>query len=168
MSYLLEKYKNTKDEDIQSFLNSKAMEFEERKLCNTYLLIDEERDVDKRVEGYFTLSFKVYEFKKISNNMKKRLCNGFTNKASIPVILIGQLGKYVDDDNKNYGCTSANELLDIAFSLVDEVTQRVPCSCVLLECKDDDERKKLQSIYVDYGFEEICRDNGYIQYGYKL
>lgn len=165
---MLEKYKNTKDEDIQSFLNSKAMNFEERKLCNTYLLIDEERDKDKRIEGYFTLSFKVYEFKGISNSMKKRLCNGFSNRASIPVILIGQLGKYVDEYNENYGCTSANELLDMAFSIIEEVTQRVPCSCVLLECKVDEDKEKLQSIYLDYGFEEICRDSSYIQYGYKL
>ena len=56
----------------------------------------------------------------------------------------------------------------MAFSIIEEVTQRVPCSCVLLECKVDEDKEKLQSIYLDYGFEEICRDSSYIQYGYKL
>lgn len=137
-------------------------------MCNTYLLFDTERDKDKRIEGYFTLSFKVYEFREVSNSMRKRLCNGYSNKTSIPVILIGQLGKYIDEINDNFGHTSAKELLDMAFSIIEEVAQRVPCSCVLVECKESDNNEKLQSIYEDYGFEEICRDGHYIQYGYKL
>ncbi len=39
---VLNKYRNCKDSDIQDFLNNKALVFEERKWCNTYLIVDED------------------------------------------------------------------------------------------------------------------------------
>ena len=58
----LDSFRNTKDRDIEFFLREKALDFEKRHWCSTYLLIDEDTMIQSKsikVEGYFTLSNKV-------------------------------------------------------------------------------------------------------------
>ena len=157
----------------------KALEFENRHWCATYLLVNVE-DFQNRclsVEGYFTLSNKVLSISDdVSNSRKRKLFNG-TKKddKSLHVILIGQLAKFIDETGETpiYGDTSMNELLDAAFEIVDAINERIPCRCVLLECReasDEDSeedrsgRQRLHQKYMDYGFIPLQKDESLIQY----
>lgn len=130
-----------------------------------------------KIEGYFTLSNKVIELSDcISNSKKKKLFNGLNNNDGyFHAILIGQLAKYVDETTEEpiYGDTSMNELLDSAFEIIDGVIERIPCRCVLLECREASEhdpddikqnRIRLHQKYMDYGFIPLQKDDDLVQY----
>ena len=68
----LNSFRNSRDEDIESFLRFKAVEFEKRHWCSTYLLVDVENFQKGilSIDGYFTLSNKVIS---IPDNLSKLL-----------------------------------------------------------------------------------------------
>lgn len=176
----LNNFCNSKDKDIEKFLREKALLFEERHWCSTFLLIDEQvlKNTKRiKVEGYFTLSNKILRLsEEIKKTKKKKLFNGLSVDTDyLHTILIGQLGKYIDESSLHsvYGNTSMEELLDLAFQIVEEVTERIPCRCVLVECREstDDEpeeekskRANLHGKYVNYGFSKLQKENNMVQY----
>ena len=89
--------------------------YEQRKWSNTYLLISEDGMQQKPmkliVEGYFTLSNKVICIDDaVSNSTRKKIFGGILKENQyIHTILIGQLGKYIED--KYSSSLSMNELL---------------------------------------------------------
>ena len=177
---ILSKFRNSKDSDIEDFLNNKALMFESRHWCSTYVLVDEDRfaNGDSWIEGYFTLSNKVIEISDtVSNNLRKRISNGLNKDDNLMhMILIGQLGKYVDESTATSSEVSAMELLDKAFEIIEEVNERIVSRCVMLECRNCSEtdkkeemesRQKLHKIYIDYGFKPLQDDGELTQY-YKI
>jgi len=160
-------FRNTKDKDIERFLREKALIFKKRNWCNTFLLVGEENNkYGFKVEGYFTLSFKVLSFENdVSKTVRKKLNNGVDADA-IPVILIGQLGKYIDDDNMIYGDTCADDLIYYAVQIIKEINELVPCRYILLECEKN--RTRLRDLYTSLGFSQIGGDSDYIQLVKKI
>lgn len=177
---LLKRFRNTLDPDIENFLKEKAIRFEKRKWCSTYLIVDLDK-LDKGedfiVEGYFTLSNKVLEISEtVSNSQKRKLSNGMTNNNDyMHFILIGQLGKYIDKNQNTYGNTSMNELLSSAFLIIKQAANLIVCSNVLLECKkvselepDGNDRRKLHEMYQNAGFHPLQESDDYIQYYFTI
>lgn len=163
-------YRNTRDNDIEVFLQSKALNYENRGWCSTYLMINEQKLQHKKVlfvDGYFTLSNKVIQLSDtVSGTRKKKLFNGLKKDDNyMHFILIGQLGKYIyenqDDEEQTFGDTTALEMLDKIFEIIYQVKERITCNCVLLECKDE---PKVRKVYEDYGFQELQSDEDLIQY----
>lgn len=165
----LSAYRCTYDDDIERFLQTKAITYENRGWCSTYLLIDEDkllRQGNLFVDGYFTLSNKVLHLSEtVSGHLRKKLFNGLKKDDEyMHFILIGQLGKHIyieKEDELEYGLTSAAEMLDKAFEIIYQIKERITCNCVLVECKDE---PKIRKIYEDYGFLELQRDEKLIQY----
>lgn len=176
----LSEFRNSRDEDIERFLQEKAMLYETRKWCSTYVLVDKkalETDKSVKVEGYFTLSNKVLQISdSVSHNKKKKLFNGIKKDDSfMHVILIGQLGKYINEntEEKIYGQVTGREMLDMAFEIIESVKERIVCTCVLLECRLTDpndtektklKRENLHKWYMDYGFSVLQTDDNLVQY----
>lgn len=169
----LSNFKNTKDDDIESFLNQKAIKFVTRKWCAVYLLINETEFVSKHqlvIEGFFTLSIKSFKISStVSKNKKKKLFKGINNNCEdIPAILVGQLGKHIDESNHSVSLTNMSELLDYAIDIIIQINKAIPCNLIILECKkyinEDDERIKLHNSYKNYGFDELQEDEDSIQY----
>lgn len=180
LSEILLAYRNSKDSDIEEFLNKDALNYENRHWCSTYVLVDEERFVNGEtwVEGYFTLSNKVIEISDtVSNTQRKKISNGFKKEDNfVHMILIGQLGKYVDNSTMTSSSISGKEILDKAFEIIEEVNERITSRCVMLECRkcletDTEEektsRQKLHKLYIDYGFKPLQDDGELTQY-YKI
>ncbi len=148
--------------------------YEQRKWSNTYLLISEDGMQQKPmkliVEGYFTLSNKVICIDDaVSNSTRKKIFGGILKENQyIHTILIGQLGKYIED--KYSSSLSMNELLDTAFEIIDKINNYISCRCVLLECRkyipdvDDESREKLHAKYREYGFKKLQDDGELVQY----
>ena len=162
---VLDNYRNTKDPDIEDFLRNKAVIYEKRKWCSVYVLVNEEKLSSNNIfiEGYFTLSNRVLHLSdKISNNMKKKLHNGLkkTDENFIHVLLIGQLGKYINGDTCSF--LSAGNILDSAFEIIEQVKERIVCNCVILEC--DSARTGLINTYNNYGFHELQSESSLIQF----
>lgn len=76
----------------------------------------------------------------------------------IPVILIGQLGKYIDSNIESE--VTSSTLLDRALEIINQVNERIPLNCVLVECKDVE---KIGNIYIQCGFNKLQK-NDYVQY----
>lgn len=171
-------FRNSKDLDIQTFLNRDAVEYENRRWCSTYVMVNEETFTSQQslqIEGYFTLSNKVlYLQDGVSKTIRKKLANGLLKTDDhFHVILIGQLGKYINLESHMVSDISAKQLLDEAFEIVEEVKERITTRAVLLECrpyldtnsKDEfEQRQKLHKIYTDYGFVFLQNSEGLTQY----
>lgn len=164
----LRQFKCTKDNEIQTFLQEKAIQYEDRGWCSTYVLVNEnklEKEQKLFVEGYFSLSNKVIELSNsISKTKKKKLFNGLDkNDEYMHFILIGQLGKFIDEEGSKsiLGEISGRELLNQAFEIIFQVKERIVCNCVLIECKDE---VKVRKIYEGYGFQELQKEDGLVQY----
>ena len=84
----------SKDADIEQFLHEKAIPFQQRKLCSTYLIVDEDafRQGEIYIEAYFTLSHKSIVVPPDLSKQKVRTVAGFKDASSIHFVLIGQLG----------------------------------------------------------------------------
>lgn len=171
----MDAFRNIKDNDVENFLRNKAVNFEERHWCNTYLIVDMEKIINRalKVEGFFTLSHSVFEISPtVSKSRKKKLFNGMPREDNhLHVILIGQLGKYIDDTYSSE--ISMEDLLFEAFTIINNVNEKIFCRCVLVECKEADEsdsdeekqhRAKLHKKYTDYGFCRIQKNEQQIEY----
>jgi hypothetical protein len=144
--------------------------FEEKHWCSTYLLLsplnsdfDFEQaafdPADFRIEGYFTLSSKAIHFgENVSEEMIHAMFDWSENVSEqCSAIMIGHLGKYVDEPDGYVSCLSGPEILSAAVGVVAEINEMVPVTNIVLEC--DIENKKVQKIYTDYGFDYL-QNNG--------
>lgn len=109
----------------------------------------------------------------VTTGKRKKFFKGLKkDDISVHVILIGQLGKYIDDNSKTYGETSMECILDYAFGIINQVNDRIPCSCVLIECKsceavsknEKPHRLALHEKYKKYGFSELQTHGDLIEY----
>ena len=137
------------DNDVESFLKTKAFQHEQRNKSRTYLVISD--DAHKLV-AYFTLSLKALEFGEGITKTAIKNIDGFNkNAVSTPVILIGQFGK----DKINAQNTQGSELLDVCMSYVYEVHNHVGSRIVLVESSNNE---KVVSFYRNNGFSVFRED----------
>lgn len=167
----LSEFKNSKNHEIEEFLQEKAMLYENRRLCTTYIFADQDmlKQNKLKVHGYFTLSHKILELNEaISKTKRKKLFHGFSNSGNaVPAILIGQLGKYIDEEHGIYGNVSGAEILYEAFTIISQASEKIVCTCVMLECENAN-NAKLHNFYKSYGFQALQQRDKYTQYIYLL
>lgn len=154
------RFKCCKDYDVQSFLNSKAIDFEKRGWATTYLILSKE-EFDKGslfIEGYFSLTHKAVVFdNSVSLSSRKKLAG--SKKAEIEsFVLIGQLGKRMEQNED--GTISASEitavdLLNDALSIIEHSSDYIVCRNIIIECKPI---SKIKNIYEKYGFTDLQYD----------
>jgi hypothetical protein len=146
-SVFLEKINNfsSLNEDIENFIKNKAVDFEKRDMSRTYLILNENRNF----VAYFSLTLKVLEFNDtVSNKTKKRLHGASSSIKSIPVILIGQLGKNFNFKDEITG----KYILESAMSFVKQIYGLVGCRICLVETLACESNQKVIDFYTDYGF----------------
>lgn len=164
----LDSFRCCKDLDIENFLRNKALQFLDRNWCSIYLILEEEAfDAGKlKIAAYFTLSHKSL-IPLTASKKKIRDTNGFADAQAIHFVLIGQLGKYIAEENGTmikYSITS-REILDCAIQVVQESNRLIPCRCVLVECS---ENENVQKAYTDYGFSFFQKDAEHYQFYKKV
>ena len=129
-----------RDKELESFLHTKAVEYEKRDLARTFILISE-----NKIIGYFSLANTVLEIKEgwpISNTLKKKM-----NAADGPIAayLIGQMSK-ADDVNEKVG----GEMIGVAMSMINEMRKIGGGRVVCVDCK-----RELLKFYEENGFKII-------------
>lgn len=160
----LNMFKCDKDYDIESFLHEKAIRHIERKTCNVYLVLDEDRfdNGEIAIMAYFTLSHRSIEFREDVSKTRIKDVAGFKDRTSTPVVLIGQLGKYISGDYS--ADISIDEILSYVFEVILAADELIPCRAALVECSEV--IHKLQ-IYENAGFKFLQQDDEFYQY-YKV
>ena len=160
-------FRCTQDKDIEDFLRYKAIEFSDRGLRSVYLLLNGELFNSGKlfVEAYFTLSHKslIADNSTMSKSAIKRY-GGFVTAKPLDFVLIGQLGKYVVQEDRGVFSRSAvtgKEILDYAFEVIKTATSLIPCKYALVECSDDE---KVRAVYEKYGFKFFQNDGQHNQY----
>ena len=164
----LDSFRCCKDLDIESFLRKKALQFLDRNWCSIYLILEEEAFDAGRlaIAAYFTLSHKSLLPVNVSKK-KIRDTNGFADAQAIHFILIGQLGKYISEENGAIvkHPISSKRILDFAMEVVQESNRLIPCRCVLVECSEEE---TVQKAYTDYGFSFFQKDEEHYQFYKKV
>ena len=164
LHYILSSFSCAYDEDIQSFLHKRAVEFEELSKSRTYLIIDENQfenpnfALDKLViYGYISLALKVFTVPATTSNRQRQQLDGFSAKehgkqiSNFPCYLIGQLAR-----NSNVPKESINgaDLLKFAYDMIAISVDAVGGRNILVECHNN---KKLIQFYLDNGFNKISQ-----------
>lgn len=134
-----------KNPDVETFLKSKAIRFEESDNSRTYLILDSDNG---NILAYFSLSFKEVSLENsdISKSQIKRLDGINKTSERVRAYLIGQIGK-------NFAITP-NEItlkiiLDEIYAIIDEAKALIGGRAVILECEKNE---KLLNLYQDNGF----------------
>ncbi len=137
----------------------------EDEICQVYLILNEELFDKKeiKVEAYFTLSHRVLAFHGDVSKTTKKAITGFKDREIAEFVLIGQLGKYMDDDGVQSEI-QLEDILDYAYEVIKASSKLIPCKLVLIECSEEVSRK---GIYENCRFKLLQVDRGYYQY-YKI
>ena len=122
-------------------VRNKSIDFAQRKLSITYLVMKRTSEAKNILVGIYTLSHKAIEItnSNISNTTRKKLLryatlDKDTNKYNISAFLIAQFGKNNAVPEK-YSITG-NELMDLTFELLKHVQYCVGGGVVYLDCED--------------------------------
>lgn len=141
--------------DVQTFLTEKAVEFSKQGISATYLVFASYRK-NPVLAGYFTLALKVFHIglkqARISNTLKKRIrrfsiYNEDIKRDIVAAPLIAQIGKnYTNGYND---LISGDELLQLACDTVADAQRLLGGRFVYLECEDT---SRLLEFYESNGF----------------
>jgi len=159
-----------KNNDLEEFLSTRAILYEQVSKSRTYLFIDEDA-LDEKISilGYFSIGLKTLMLPdNLSNNQIRKL-DGYSSKInrkkinSLPVYLIGQLAK--NDQYKSL--ISGDEILQAAISTIREYSSCLSGRLIAVDCKPVD---KLHEFYKRNHFIMIGHDriSGLDQFVYFL
>ena len=149
-----------RDIEIEEFLKNRALEFEIKGKSRTYLLLDEEKLLEGKLEivGFFSIAPQImYLPEELSIRQIKKL-DGFSGKIhgerikALPVYLIGQLAKNDRYKEKVDGKT----IISYAFSFIYKVYKIIGGRIIIVDVKT--EAKGLIRFYERNGFKMITSD----------
>lgn len=136
----------SKNPDVDSFLKSKAIRFEQSDNARTYLILSSDNG---DILAYFSISFKEVslEHSKISKSQIKNLDGINKSSERVRAYLIGQIGK-------NFAVTpngvTLKLILDEIYAIIDEAKALIGGRAIILECDKND---KLIALYRANGFD---------------
>lgn len=155
---------SNKKNDIEIFLQEKAIKFEKSCISSTYLVYD---DNIEEMLGYFTIANRSLilskeELNVLSKTQQKKLSNSGSvlrnGDLMTSSFLLGQLGKnYSDDILKKI---TGKDLITSAYNLLLKIKELINTKYVWLECQNE---SRLINFYRDFGFkllEHIISDEG--------
>ncbi len=152
------------DEDIESFLRNRAVEFEKLSKARTYLICDQEQLEGKKLEGeplkiygYISIAIKILSVPETTSNRVRKELDGFSAKIhgerirDFPCYLIGQLSRA---SNVSKASVSGEQLIKYACDVISSSVEAVGGRYMMIECHDN---KKLLDFYERNSFHEIAR-----------
>ena len=143
---VLSSFSCEQDDDIQYFLENRAIEFEHLSKARIYLAFDGEQLQGKSgldsliIYGYISLALKVLSVPNDISNQRRKKLDGLNAKChgkvieDFPCYLIGQLARNSDVDKM---ALPGEAILQKAFDIIQEVANAVVGRLIMVECKDD-------------------------------
>jgi hypothetical protein len=149
-----------RDKEVETFLCSKAFDFDCRNVARTYLLIDQDSvsKTEPDILAYYSLSVRQLVFDAGLSKNKIKEIDGFSKIAtSVSAILIGQLGKNILHGD----AISGTKIMSLAMTSVRQAFDIIGCRIAFLECQ---QVNNLISFYLENGFEPLrINHNGLLQ-----
>lgn len=142
--------------DIEIFLQEKALKFEKACISSTYIVCNNNIE---EILGYFTIANRSLVLSKeelgtLSKTQQKKLSNSGTvlrnGDLMTSSFLLGQLGKNYSKDVLNKA--SGKDLLTSAYNLLLKVKELINTKYVWLECQGE---SKLINFYKNFGFKPL-------------
>lgn len=164
-NFLIEKINNfnSQNEDVQSFLVNKSIDFENRNKACSFLYFNNCGEL----LGYFTLCVKNLIFAENVKGAAKQKIDGFRKDADSAVVyLIGQLGRDSRYSAKGFGYQLLNSAMEYLFTAQDIVGGRY----CLVETENSESNAKVIKFYTDYGFNilQVDESDNYKQLVMKM
>ena len=166
LSQILSSFSCERDEDIENFLYSKAVEFEKLSKARTYLICDEEQISKEgfyleqlKIYGYVAIALKILSVPEEWSNRKRKELDGLSAKIhgepikDFSCYLIGQLSR---NSKVSHDSISGKDLLQMAYDVIAAAVDAVGGRYMMIECREE---KKLVDFYLANGFEEIQRSS---------
>jgi hypothetical protein len=153
----LREFSCSRDSDIETFIRTKAIDYERSGLGRTYLYLDGS-DENTNLVAYITIAITSVDYAGVSRSRRKKVLSrkpGRDSKDNFPGLLIGQLAR---DDRYDSTLISGSDMIADAESLIDTVNQTIGGMLIYLDCKDD-----LIKLYERNGYELLSDkepDNG--------
>lgn len=136
--FLLKNFSTPKNKEIEKFIHKRALDFVQRKLAVTYIVLDTNGDC----VAYFTLANKALEFPAVSmsQSTRKRIeryskFNEESKSYIVPAFLLAQFGKNNYYNGKQI--LSGNTLMDFVFEVVSNIQYMIGGGIIYLECEDN-------------------------------
>lgn len=124
--------------EIEYFIYNNAIEFAKKKMSITHLVFNEEA----KLTAYFTLAHKpsYVDGDILSKTSRKKLemharLDEDIQTYNVSAYLIAQFGKNFDAGSER--AISGNELMDLAFDILERVQHQIGGGVVFLECEDN-------------------------------
>ncbi|MCD8053709.1 MAG: hypothetical protein LUF00_06640 [Lachnospiraceae bacterium] len=161
---LLSSFSCEQDDDIESFLHKRAVEFEKLSKSRTYLVFDQEQlenaSMDNqplKIYGYISLALKILTVPETTSNRIRKDLDGFSSKIhgtlinDFPCYLIGQLSRASNVPKESL---SGKQLVDFAYDVITAAVNSVGGRYMMIECHDNE---KLIQFYEKNSFRVIAR-----------
>ena len=153
---VLASYSCPLNQDVESFVRDKAVDFARQGIAQTHLVFRTFGD-ESYLVGFFALANKVLVVREaeVSKSLFKRtrrfgLYDESSHSVSIAVPLVAQLGKNYAEGHDLL--ISGNDLLEVACSTVSAIQRDLSGRLLYLECEDS---PALVSFYESNGFKRI-------------
>jgi len=127
--------------ELDSFLHNRALEFDKRKLCKTYLVVEQEPFC---IIGYYSVGIKAVELGDISKSQRAKMTSGDRGATHIAAFILAHIAKDLDCGKQ----LPKGEILKRALGTIKEAQNIVGGRLIYLDC-----RKELVQYYLDGGFE---------------
>ena len=155
LELILSEFISQKNDEIQTFLKDKAIEFAKKKLSITYLVTDSENG---KLLGYFTLAHKVLEVPALglSSTVRRKMSRYSTldnrnESYMISAFLLAQFGKNFNEEKERR--VSGAELMDCVDEVLKRIQHQIGGAVVYLDCED---KEKLIEFYENTaGYKQI-------------
>ena len=151
---LLSDFSCPQNPDVEYFLKKNAIEFTKKNQSVTYLIFSNDGN---ELIGYFTIALKPLTIRgeTVSNTVKRKLLriselDEKSQTYTMSAYLIAQLGKTFT--NGLNGKITGSEILELAWSVIEEMQYRGGGLVVFLEANNDD---KLLKFYSDNKFSQF-------------
>jgi predicted GNAT family N-acyltransferase len=142
----------TRDSDIESFIRTRAIDYEVAGLGRTYLYLEGSAE-NTRLVAYITIAITSVDYTEVSRNRRKKVLHskpGRDSQNNFPGLLIAQLAR---DDSFDGSVIDGTKLIADAESLIEIGRQALGGMLIYLDCKEH-----MVKFYQRHGYELITSD----------
>ncbi len=146
-----------RETDLEKFLLNKAIIYEKINYGKTYLIIDDDKLIQKKelaIVAYFTVSQKAVDITNISKKKRRKILGEYPGRDNVPFIpayLIGQLGR---SDSYSTEDMPGDQILSECYNIISKAVNVIGGNLVMLECRGH----MFANFYEKQGFKKLYEE----------
>ncbi|MDB8437707.1 hypothetical protein [Turicibacter sanguinis] len=156
-------FKCARENDLEVFLRTKCLDYEQAGNCRTFLILDEKQLNEHSklsIVAFFSTAIAPLDISALGKKVRKRLHGPVPlSKQLMSVFLIGQLGR---NDSYSKEQMPGEVIINECFAAIERAKKIIGGRILLVEC-----RGHLLSFYEKYGFIRVSKDESELYQLYK-